>query len=146
MKLGKATWMDVFSMGGRPIKAKTDPDPAGHTAHLAWLGLLERLGWGWLLPKSTSFLSEYFAWNFLICFRICVYSNRLKNRYLSITCLTTRSSSNSSVICSYIFCYLDVIGSSFSCSLPVKGSAHLYLVHFWFSTPLAFGSCFLFYL
>jgi len=24
----------VFSMGGRPIKAKTDPDPAGHTAHL----------------------------------------------------------------------------------------------------------------
>jgi hypothetical protein len=31
-------WMHmsrVFSMGDRPIKAKTYPDPAGHTAHLA---------------------------------------------------------------------------------------------------------------
>ena len=31
-------------------------------------------------------------------------------------------------------------------ALPVKGSAHLYQVRFWFPAPLAFGSCFLFYL
>ena len=35
-----------------------------------WLGLV--------IAQSTSFLSKYFTWNFLICFRICVYSNRLK--------------------------------------------------------------------
>jgi len=54
--------------------------------------------------------------------KICLHNNLLKSSYLSITYLTTRFFSNSSVIYPYMLCYLDVMGSTFLCSLPVMGS------------------------